>query len=116
MTTFIDTEKCERISTQDLQGDYAEIVNKELCGADNVLGMLRWLEKGQKYNADSLRDTYQVLYLLEGEATASLNGKDYDISTGMGIYLESEETTRVSQRGAGVSKFLHLVVPKLPAN
>lgn len=115
MTTFIDTTACERVSAKDMQGEYAEIINKELCGADNVIAMLRWIKDGQKFNAESLLDTYQVLYLLEGDATASLNGKDYEISTGMGVYLESEETTSISQRGTKTLKILHLIVPKLSA-
>ena len=115
MTTFIDTEQCKRINTQDLQGEYAEIINKELCGADNVVGILRWLKGGQKFTADSLPGTYQLLYLLEGDATVGLNDKDYEISTGMGIYLESEETTNISPNKGGIVKILHLIVPQLPA-
>ena len=43
MTVFVDTTKCERVSAEDMQGQYAEIVNKYLCDADNGVGMLRWL-------------------------------------------------------------------------
>ena len=42
-TTFIDTNECARIKLAGQQGSVAEIVNRTLCGAENVVGMLRWL-------------------------------------------------------------------------
>ena len=47
-TTFIDTNKIARTKSPG-QGEFAEVLNQALCGAKNVLGMLRWLKAGEKF-------------------------------------------------------------------
>jgi hypothetical protein len=53
-TTYIDTLPRRDLG---LQGEVAEIVNRELCGAENVVGTLRWLDSGERFDAQPLEDT-----------------------------------------------------------
>ena len=41
--SFIDTAACTRVRLPGSEGEVAEVLNCELCGAKNVVGMLRWL-------------------------------------------------------------------------
>ena len=113
MTIFIDTAACQRIRLDDLKGEVAEIVNRQLCGAEDVVAMLRWLKQGERFDAESLENTHQLLYLIEGDGVISLEGKDYDVNKGAGIYLGPSETAGISQAGSSDSKLLHLIVPKI---
>ncbi|MBI2366662.1 MAG: hypothetical protein HYV01_16940, partial [Deltaproteobacteria bacterium] len=54
-TTYIDTNQCARIKFPE-QGSVAEIVNRALCGAEKVVGMLRWLGEGERFETEFLRD------------------------------------------------------------
>lgn len=110
-TTFIDTAACERI-TDGMQGEFAEVVNKELCGAENVVGMLRWLNEGESLDATRDDEKYQLIYLMEGSGVIALDGKDYEVSQGNGVFLEPTETATVKQAGADQLKLFHLVVPR----
>jgi glyoxylate utilization-related uncharacterized protein len=111
MTTFVDTTNCKRIKIDDLSGEMAEIVNHDLCGAEDVLATLRWLNDGQKFTTASLSSTHQLVYLMEGDGVINLDGKNYDVTTGAGVYLGPEETATVVQAGAAETKLLHLVAP-----
>ncbi len=113
-TTFIDTGACARIK-DGMQGEFAEIVNKELCGAENVVGMLRWLNEGESLDATREDGKYQLIYLMEGSGVIELDGKDYEVSPGNGVYLEPAETANIKQAGADRLKLFHLVVPKQDA-
>lgn len=93
------------------QGEFAEILNAELCGAENVTGMLRWLDDGERFSAEPLAGTHQLLYVMEGEGVIALDGKSYDVGKGAGIYLGPDETAAVSHRGDAPLKLFHLVVP-----
>ncbi len=53
--TFIDTNKLPRVKTP--QGEVTEILNQQLVGAKNVLGTLRWLSPGEKFEAATARKT-----------------------------------------------------------
>ncbi len=46
MLTFIDTNKLPRKKTA--AGEVTEMLNRELCGAKNVVAALRWLKSGEK--------------------------------------------------------------------
>jgi quercetin dioxygenase-like cupin family protein len=94
-----------------VQGEVAEILNRELCGAENVAGTLRWLESGEHFDAQQLADTHQLIYVMEGQGAIQLNGKSYDVAKGAGIYLGPAETASISHRGNGALKLFHLVVP-----
>ena len=111
-TVFIDTNKLPRAKGP--QGEFTEILNERLAGAKNVLGVLRWLESGEQFDADA-GDKHQLIYLMEGNGIARLGNQEHPVSKGMGLYLGCSE--RATLRAApGVSvKFLHLVVPPIPA-
>lgn len=115
MTTFIDTNQCRRINLAHAQGEVAEIVNRELCGAEDIVAMLRWLGPGEHVDADVFADKLQLIYLMEGDAVIGLNGQDYDVGKGKGIYLDPNETARINQRGDAQLKLLHVIVEKSPA-
>jgi glyoxylate utilization-related uncharacterized protein len=109
-TTHIDTNKVPRQRVAG-QGEIAEIINKELCGAENVMGLLRWLGNGERFTAEPLENTHQLLYLMEGEGVIELEGQTYDTGKGAGVYLGPRETATISHAGEGPLKLFHLVVP-----
>jgi len=109
-TTYIDTNQCARIKLPGLQGSAAEIVNRTLCGAEKVVGMLRWLVEKERFETEILRNRHQLIYLMEGEGVITLEQKSYSVSKGAGIYLGPSETASISQAGATTLKLLHLVV------
>ena len=108
--TYIDTNKLPHTKTG--SGEFVEVLNNALCGAKNVVGALRWLGKGEKYEAASDAKTKQLLYLMEGEGTITLNGEEHQVAKGNGIYLGPTESARIAQRGPAPLKLFHLVVPK----
>jgi hypothetical protein len=112
MTTFIETGKCARRAVPGA-GEVAEIVNRALCGAENEVVMLRWLKGGNRLNADALKDTHQLIYLMEGKGVITLAGKDYDVARGAGIYLGPSEAASVRPADGASLKLLHLVVPRV---
>ena len=109
-TTHIDTTSLPRTNLNG-QGEVAEILNNELCGAENVVGMLRWLSTGDRFSAEALADTHQLIYLMEGEGVINLEAKDYDVGKGAGIYLGPSESASITHRGETTLKLFHLVVP-----
>lgn len=113
MTIFVDTKTCARVSAGDMQGEVAEIVNRELCGAEDVVAKLRWLKDGEKFEAEAIADTHQLIYLMEGDGVINLDDKDYDVRAGAGIYLGPGETASVAQAGGAALKLLHIVAPKI---
>lgn len=112
-TTFIKTGSCPRVKAPGEQGEVSQILNHALCGAKNVLGMLRWLGPGQKFDVQGLEDTHQLVYLMEGEGVVTLKGREYPVTKGAGFYLGPAETARIRQEGGARLKLFHLVVPKL---
>jgi quercetin dioxygenase-like cupin family protein len=110
-TTFIRTGDCAKRKIAGI-GEVAEIMNQQLCGAKNGLGMLRWLAKGDKLDARSKQNEHQLVYLMEGQAVIALNGKDYEVGKGAGIYLGPNEQASVRHAGGAPLKLFHLVVPK----
>ena len=111
-TTFIRTGDCAKRRIAGA-GEVAEVMNEKLCGAKNGLGMLRWLAKGDQLDARSKSNEHQLVYLMEGQAVIALNGKDYEIGKGAGIYLGPGEAATLRPTGAATLKLFHLVVPKL---
>ena len=109
-TTYIDTNQCARIKLADSQGTVAEIVNRALCGAEKVVGVLRWLVEREHFETEGLGDRHQLIYLMEGEGVITLEKKSYPVSKGAGIYLGPSETALISHAGAATLKLLHLVV------
>lgn len=110
-TTFIDTNKLPRVPTP--QGEATEVLNNALVGAKNVLGTLRWLKSGERFDAAPL-DKHQLIYLMEGSGTIRLENKDYDVPKGGGIYLGPSETATIKAAEGQSLKLFHLVVPRIP--
>jgi glyoxylate utilization-related uncharacterized protein len=110
-TQFLDTNKLPRVKTS--QGEMTEILNHQLQGAKNVVGTLRWLQSGEKYTAEAA-GKHQLIYLMEGSGSISLDGQDHDVKKGMGVYLGPTESATI-QAGAGAAlKLFQLVVPQIP--
>lgn len=109
-TTYIDTNQCARIKLPGLRGSVAEIVNRTLCGAEKVVGMLHWLVEKERFESENLRDRHQLIYLMEGEGVITLEQKSYPVSKGAGIYLGPSETASISHAGATTLKLFHLIV------
>jgi quercetin dioxygenase-like cupin family protein len=110
--TFIDTNQRPRLRPVPGQGEVAQILNRELCGAQNVLGMLRWLADGERFDVGAA-DTHQLVYLMEGKGTITLNAKDYAVKKGAGIYLAPAESASIRAAPKGALKLFHLVVPRV---
>ena|SRR5580692_7155003 len=110
--TFIDTNTLPRVKTP--QGEVTEILNQQLVGAKNVLGTLRWLSPGEKFQADPL-EKHQLIYLMEGQGSIRLEGKDYDVARGAGVYLGPSESATIQAAPASSLKLFHLMVPRIPA-
>jgi len=109
--TYIDTNTLPH-TTIPGSGEFVEVLNNALCGAKNVVGTLRWLKNGEKYDAACDAKTNQLLYLMDGEGTITLNGKDHQVAKGHGIYLGPTESAKIAQRGSAPLKLFQLVVPK----
>jgi mannose-6-phosphate isomerase class I len=109
-TTFIDTNKIARTKLPE-QGEFAEVLNQTLCGAKNVLGMLRWLNAGEKFDAKA-QQKYQVLYLMEGKGVINLANKDYDVAKGAGIFLGPSEGAVIRANECPL-KLFHIMVPPI---
>jgi hypothetical protein len=112
MLTFIDTNALAKVKTPG--GEFAEIINGDLCGARNVVAALRWLKSGEKFKAEAM-DKHQLLYLMEGEGSIRLEEKNYEVAKGAGVYLGPSESATVQPAAGASLKLLHLVVPKIPA-
>jgi quercetin dioxygenase-like cupin family protein len=109
-TTFIDTNKLPRARMA--QGEFTEILNGPLVGAKNVLGTLRWLEAGESFQAPA-NGKHQLLYLMEGSGVIGLEGKDYEVRKGSGVYLGPQDSASIRSSG-GSLKLFHLEVPRIP--
>ncbi len=109
--TYIDTNKLPHTKVPG-SGEFVEVLNNALCGAKNVVGSLRWLHAGDTYDASCNDRQNQLLYLMEGEGTITLNGKDHQVGKGNGMYLGPGESARIAQRGSAPLKIFQLVVPK----
>ncbi|MBI4529731.1 MAG: hypothetical protein HY695_38525 [Deltaproteobacteria bacterium] len=112
VTTYIDTTQCPRRELPGRQGEVAEIVDKNLCGAENVVGMLRWLGEGERFETESLGDRHQLIYFMEGDGVLTLENKKYPVSKGSGIYLGPSETAGIAQAGIAPVMLFHLIVRK----
>src|ERR1700682_4807207 len=112
MLTFIDTNKLPRTKTA--EGEVTEVLNRDLCGAKNVVAALAWVKTGEKFNTEAL-DKHQLLYLMEGEGNIHLDNKNYDVSKGAGVYLGPSESATIQPAAGGSLQLLHLGVPRIPA-
>ncbi len=111
-TVFIDTNRLPRVRTP--QGEFADILNERLAGAKNVAAQLRWLRSGEKFDADA-GEKHQLIYLMEGEGSITLENKTHEAGKGMGVYLGPSETATIQATKGGSLKLFHLVVPRIAA-
>jgi glyoxylate utilization-related uncharacterized protein len=111
--THIDANKIPRVGLPG-SGEIAEILNRRLCGAKNVVATLHWLRPGEHLDARAESSGHQLFYLMEGEANIILNSASHRVVKGGGVYLGPAESARIEHRGAGMLKIFHLVVPRLP--
>ncbi len=110
--TFIDTNKLPRKASPG-QGEATEVLNNALCGAKNIVGALRWLKSGEKFTAEKV-DRHQLIYLMDGKGSISLDDKRYDVAKGAGVYLGPAETATIEPAAGASLKLFHLVVPQIP--
>jgi hypothetical protein len=109
--TFIDTNKLPRSNAPDL-GDFTEVLNKDLCGAENVVGTLHWLREKQHLDSRGDGKTHRLLYVMEGAGTITLNSKEYAVKKGAGVYLGPSESASILQNGVEPLKLFRLTVAK----
>src|SRR5262249_39268018 len=105
-TIFIDTNTVPRLKTS--QGAVTEILTSTLAGAKNVLGTLRWLKSGEAFKADA-GNKHQLIYLMDGNGSMTLENKSHDVSKGMGVYLGPAETATIQAAQGGSLKLFHLI-------
>src|ERR1700674_4897696 len=101
--TFIDTNKIPHAKLTG-SGEFAEILNDKLCRAKNVVGSLRWLNAGERLDVRSDKNTHQLVYLMQGEATIPLDSKDHSVKKGSGVYVGPSETVAIKQAGTAPLK------------
>ena len=94
-------------------GDMTEILNDALAGAKNVVATLRWLASGERFAA-AASDKHQLLYLMQGSGSVSLDGKTHEVTQGMGLYLGPSESASIQAAPGAKLKIFHLVVPQIP--
>jgi len=112
--TFIDTNKLPHSKISG-SGEFAEVLNNQLCGAKNVVGSLRWLNPGETLDVRSDKNTHQLVYLMEGEAAITMDSKDHNVRKGAGVYVGPSDSVTIKHSGTAPLKLFHLVVPHLPA-
>jgi glyoxylate utilization-related uncharacterized protein len=112
MLTFIDTNKLPTVKTA--EGEFAEVLNRDLCGAKNVVATLRWVKPGETFRT-AASDKHQLLYLMDGRGTIRMENKDYQVTKGAGVYLAPSETATIQAAANDSIKLFHLVVPKIPS-
>ncbi len=111
MITHIDTETLERVASPGGSGEETVVLSPEVCGAESVRGLLRWLKPGDRLDAVPLPASHQLLYLTEGEGVFHLEGKEYPVGPGAGLYLGPGEGARIDNAGRATLRVFHLVVP-----
>ena len=111
--TFIDTLQQPRTRPVPGQGEIAQVLNRDLCVARNVVGTLRWLEDGEHFGIGGVAETHQLVYLMEGAGVITLAAKDYPVKKGAGIYLGPKESASIRAAVKGALKLFHLVVPRV---
>ena len=110
-TLFIDTNKLPRVKTP--QGEATEILNQQLAGAKNVLGTLRWLKSGEKFDAGPSRKA--PAHLPDGRPRAA-SSSTTRITTCPKVWASTwaRQNPRPSRATGASVKIFHLVVPQIP--
>ena len=108
-TLFIDTNALPR-QRMPGGGEMTDVVNQALAGARNVVGTLRWLRDGERFEAHAAGQ-HQLLYLMDGAGSITLEGASHEVSKGMGVYLGPSEAAAFIAAPDSAMKLFHLVVP-----
>jgi len=111
-TTFIRTGERPRVRVPGA-GEAADVLNDAICGAKNVRATLRWLKGNDRLATEPRAATHQLVYVMDGRGVITLNGKDYPVGKGAGVYCGPGESAGVRPDGGEV-KLFHLVVPEVP--
>jgi hypothetical protein len=111
-TLFIDTNTLPREAMPG-GGEMTEILGERLAGAKNVVGTLRWLSAGDRFEIAPL-DRHQLVYVMEGAARLTLQGTPHDVTKGMGVYLGPSEGASIEGVAGGPVKLFHLAVRQVP--
>ena len=111
MLTFIDTNRLGRENTA--SGEMTEVLNQHLCGAENVVGALRWLDSRRQFETEPL-DKHQLIYVMDGKGQIRLNDQIYEVAKGAGVYLGPFETAVLKAKDHEQMKLFHLVVARVP--
>jgi hypothetical protein len=106
-TVFIDTNGLPREHAPE-GGERTEILNARLAGANDVTGVLRWLQPGETLEVSPL-DRHQLVYVMDGQARLTLGQATHDVGKGMGLYLGPSEGATIAA-GPSAVKLFHLVV------
>jgi len=109
--TYIDSNTLPRTKLPGA-GEMTEVLNNQLAGAKNVVARVHWLNRGDRLSAGA-PNVHHLVYLMEGEATITLNGADHPVAKGAGVYLGPSETASIAHAGSAPLKLFHLTVPKL---
>ena len=109
--TYIDTNELPRTNLPGA-GEMTEVLNNQLAGAKNVVATVHWLNRGDRLDAGA-PNVHHLVYLMEGEATITLNGADHRVAKGAGVYLGPSETASIAHAGSAPLKLFHLTVPRL---
>ena len=109
--TYIDANRIPRTMVAGA-GEVAEILNRQLAGAENVVATLHWLD-GSDHLEVGEPGFHHLVYLMDGEAVIALSGSDHRAGKGAGVYLGPSESARISHAGTSTLKLFHLRVPKL---
>jgi hypothetical protein len=109
--TVIDTDKLPRSNAPN-SGEFTEVINKVLCGAENVVGTLHWLREKQHLDSRGDGKNHRLIYLIEGAGTITLNSKEYAVKKGAGVYLGPSESAIIMQNGVAPLKLFRLAVAK----
>jgi quercetin dioxygenase-like cupin family protein len=110
-TTFIKTGSRPRTSVPGA-GEAADVLSESICGAKNVRATLRWLHTGDRLVTEPRAATHQLVYVMDGRGVITLDGKDYPVGKGAGVYCGPGESAGVAAEG-GELKLFHLVVPEV---
>jgi hypothetical protein len=108
-TLFIETTNLPRQKMAG-GGEMTEFLNEALAGARNVVGTLRWLKSGERFVA-APGNRHQLLYLMEGSGSITLEDKTHAVTPGMGLYLGPSESAAIHAAPGVTLKIFHLVVP-----
>ncbi len=109
-TTIVDTSAIPFTGGPD--ESFADILNRELCGAIYSHGTLRLLNNGAQFDAASDKPMHQIFYFLDGQGVITLDSKKYEVTKGGGVYLAPSEAAKINQAGVTPLKLFHLTVLK----